>query len=215
MTKKSKKDAATSARQKSGARGLGVLEGKLARKKKGRVPGADLGTKRGVRAAAHKDIPTTTAEERKAAAGITAGMLLTKPAISAVGKALDYMDHVAGQSGGTYHDYFQGKTLPVRTRHSPSGRKYTYVEKGPRHTRKSKGSGKYAPIGDLDVEYLSMSKAPAKVSKNMISKAPAKVSKNVVSKAKDTKVSKNKLSKAKGGYIKKYANGGSVRAARF
>ena len=35
MTKKSKEDAATSARRKAGARELGVLEGKLARKKKG------------------------------------------------------------------------------------------------------------------------------------------------------------------------------------
>ena len=78
MTKKSKEDAATSARRKAGARGLGVLEGKLARKKKGRVPGADLGTKakkgslgRGVRAAAHKDIRTTTAEEKIESAILT------------------------------------------------------------------------------------------------------------------------------------------------
>jgi hypothetical protein len=206
MTKKSKEDAATSARRKAGARELGVLEGKLARKKKGRVPGADLGTKakKGslgrIGAAAHKDIPTTTAKEKEAAAGITAGMLLAGPALKVVGKAFDIAEDIAGQ--GTYHDYFQGKTLPAR--------KYSAPRK--RGVKSLKLSGK--PPAKVSKNMITKSK-DTKVSKNMITKSKdTKVSKNMITKAKDTKVSKNKLGKAKGGPVKKYAKGGGVRKAR-
>ena len=66
-----KQDAATAARRSWSARELGVLEGELAREQKGRIRGADLGTRKGVRGEAYKNIKRTTPEQKQQAADLT------------------------------------------------------------------------------------------------------------------------------------------------
>ena len=62
-----RKSAADDARRVSGAKGLGVLEGKLDRAQRGRIPGSKLPS-------AHSKIKSTTAKEKDMAGNITGGV---------------------------------------------------------------------------------------------------------------------------------------------
>ena len=243
MTKKSKEDAATSARRKAGARGLGVLEGKLARKKKGRVPGADLGTKakkgslgRGVRAAAHKDIPTTTAEEKKAAAGITAGMVAGGGAgflAKQVGKqvvkkvATRAADKKARKVAVEKTAKKKAQIESKKNRESFDKKLFGEISEGDidpdlyepiesieelddRITReKERTKEEWKKIWEkedkqMDMEYQRLRRLEA---------ADRGYAKHITNKRR-SKILGKKPKKAKGGYVKKYAKGGGVRAAR-
>jgi len=91
------------------------------------------------------------------------------------------------------------------------GKKYTAIRKA--HPRKSKGSGKYAPIGDLDVEYLSMKPAKKKISKKAVGTGAALAATAAVSSP--NQLSKRTSGKAKGSSVKKYSRGGGVRKAQY
>ena len=195
MTKKSKEEAATSARRKSGARGLGVLEEKLDREKKGRVPGSDLGTKRGVRAAAHKDIRTTTAEEKREAAiltgiavGQTLGGMWGPRHIALSKKASDKTDDLVAAVVSKAKKVL-GKTKQVAAK---------------------EGKESFQKRHNLP----PMSDKAAKTIQGAAFGTIAGVSGKRVYDAKKKKTTKKPPEMAKGGYVKKYAKGGGVRKAR-
>jgi len=94
------------------------------------------------------------------------------------------------------------------------GKKYTAIRKA--HPRKSKGSGKYAPIGDLDVEYLSMKPAKNKTSKKaVIAHGTGAALAATAAVTSPNQLSKRTSGKAKGSSVKKYSRGGGVRKAQY
>jgi len=149
---------------------------------------------------------TASPKQQKMAGELTAEMLLMMLPVPGGKKAVKLAKKLSKGKGkaGKVSDK---KLLEIYR----DGKKYTAIRKA--HPRKSKGSGKYAPIGDLDVEYLSMKPAKKKISKKAVGTGAALATTAAVTSP--NQLSKRTSGKAKGSSVKKYSSGGGVRKAQY
>ena len=187
MTKKSKEDAATSARRKAGARELGVLEGKLARKKKGerKTPQGQWATSESLRKTGGK---LSKNEYNTMASNYNREMLKGKDDKDATP---EFGRLASKTKGGTE------SLMPLLNKGGMIGRK------------KKTGDARKAPKVHPMLAAARKREPHPTGGHPLTPERPKLVYKKGIG-----VVEELPKKKAKGGYVKKYAKGGGVRKAR-